>query len=50
MNEKPFHLPVPFGEALERLARVPKSALPAKEKKKPGTRRASPTKGTGKSR
>ena len=24
MNEKPFHLPMPFGEALSRLARAPK--------------------------
>jgi hypothetical protein len=27
MNEKPFHLPVDFGEALVRLARVPKAAV-----------------------
>lgn len=31
MNEKPLHLPMTFGEALGRLAKVPKSAVSQKK-------------------
>lgn len=27
MNEKPFHLPMSFGDALERLSKVPKKGM-----------------------
>jgi hypothetical protein len=46
VNEKPLSLDMSFGEALARLAKVPKTALPEVKpaKKKAGQPKASPAK------